>query len=89
MLPFIKIITIDNHLLPALKSLKTRSPTNKFCNFLQLVVYIDYLFIIYLALSNMDRGTATAKANYCGPEIYGIYAQRLDHNTTSPTLCKQ
>ena len=31
-----------------------------------------YLFI-YLALSNMDRDTATAKANYCGPGIYGIY----------------
>ena len=29
----------------------------------------------------MDRDTATAKANYCGPGIYGIYAQRPDHNT--------
>ena len=36
---------------------------------------------IYLALSNTDRDTATAKANYCGPGIYGIYAQRPDHNT--------
>ena len=36
---------------------------------------------IYLALSNMDRDTATAKANYCGPGIYGIYVQRPDHNT--------
>ena len=37
--------------------------------------------LIYLALSNMDRDTATAKANYCRPGIYGIYAQRPDHNT--------
>ena len=29
----------------------------------------------------MDRDTATAKANYCGPGIYGIYAQRPYHNT--------
>ena len=39
------------------------------------------LHFIYLALSNMDRDTATAKANYCGPGIYGIYTQRPDHNT--------
>ena len=42
--------------------------------------WISSMFI-YLALSNMDRNTATAKANYCGPGIYGIYAQRPDHNT--------
>ena len=29
----------------------------------------------------MDRDTATAKANYCGPGIYGVYAQRPDDNT--------
>ena len=29
----------------------------------------------------MDWDTATAKANYCGPGIYEIYAQRPEHNT--------
>ena len=28
-----------------------------------------------------SQATATAKANYCGPGIYGMYAQRPDHNT--------
>ena len=29
----------------------------------------------------MDRDTQTAKANYCRPGMYRIYAQRPDHNT--------